>query len=109
MNWRAYIEVEPNRCQGQACIAGTRILVTAVLDSLAARIDPDEILRSYPGLTREAIDACIAYAADDPSDEQTARIWTAEAERRFAEYKAGRIAAIDAEEVFARLAARKKT
>ena len=64
MDWRTYIEVEPNICHGQACVIGTRIPVTVVLDNLAAHVEKDEILRSYPGLTREAIDACIAYAAE---------------------------------------------
>jgi uncharacterized protein (DUF433 family) len=64
MNWREHIAVEPNICHGQACIAGTRVLVSVVLDNLAARVTPDEIVRSYPAVTRHAIDACIAYAAE---------------------------------------------
>jgi uncharacterized protein (DUF433 family) len=56
--------VEPNICHGQACVIGTRVPVAVVLDNLAAHLTPDEILRSYPGLSRDAIDACIAYAAD---------------------------------------------
>lgn len=42
---------------------GTRILVSVVLDNLAAGLTPEEIMRSYPPLTREDIQACIAYAA----------------------------------------------
>ena len=64
MAWREHIAVEPNICHGQACVIGTRIPVAVVLDNLAAHLEPEEILRSYPGLTRDAIDACIAYAAD---------------------------------------------
>jgi uncharacterized protein (DUF433 family) len=64
MDWRKYISVDPNICHGQACVIGTRIPVAVVLDNLAAHVDADEILRSYPGLTPHAIDACIAYAAD---------------------------------------------
>lgn len=63
MNWREYIAVEPNICHGQACLIGTRIPVSVVLDNLAAHVTPDEILRSYPSVSREGIDACIAYAA----------------------------------------------
>lgn len=40
-----------------------RIPVAVVLDNLAARLTPEEILRSDPGSTHEAVDACIAYAA----------------------------------------------
>ena len=35
-----------------------------VLDNLAAGLAPDEILRSYPSLSREAVLATIAYAAE---------------------------------------------
>lgn len=64
MNWREYVTVDPNICHGQACVAGTRIPVAVVLDNLAARLATQEILKSYPTLTAEAIDACIAYAAE---------------------------------------------
>lgn len=64
MDWRHHITVDPNVCHGQACIAGTRILVSVVLDNLAAGIPETEMIRSYPRLTPEAIHACIAYAAD---------------------------------------------
>jgi uncharacterized protein (DUF433 family) len=63
MDWRDYISVDPNICHGKACIKGTRIMVSVVLDNLAAGLTPEEILRSYPSLTYEAIQAAIAYAA----------------------------------------------
>lgn len=64
LNWREYITVDPNVCHGKACIRGTRIMVSIVLDNLAAGVAVDEILRSYPSLTREAVQAAIAYAAE---------------------------------------------
>lgn len=64
MDWRRHISVDPNVCHGQACVAGTRILVSVVLDNLAAGIPEREIIESYPRLTAEAIQACLAYAAD---------------------------------------------
>jgi uncharacterized protein (DUF433 family) len=64
MNWQDYITVDPAVCHGKACIKGTRIMVSVVLDNLAAGLTPDEILRSYPPLSREAIQAAIAYAAE---------------------------------------------
>jgi len=64
MDWHPHITVDPNVCHGQACVTGTRILVSVVLDNLAAAVPSDEILRSYPRLTQEGIQACIAYAAD---------------------------------------------
>jgi len=64
MDWRDYISVDPLICHGKACIKGTRIMVSVVLDNLAVGLEPDAILRSYPSLTREAIQAAISYAAD---------------------------------------------
>jgi uncharacterized protein (DUF433 family) len=64
MNWPEYIAVDPTVCHGKACIKGTRIMVSVVLDNLAAGLTPDEIIRSYPSLTREAVQAAIAYAAE---------------------------------------------
>ena len=63
MQWHEYITVDPNVCHGQACIKGTRIMVSVILDNLAAGLTPDEILQSYPSLTVEAVRAAIAYAA----------------------------------------------
>jgi uncharacterized protein (DUF433 family)/predicted nuclease of predicted toxin-antitoxin system len=62
--WQAHVTVDPDVCHGQACVMGTRILVSVVLDNLAAGLSEQEILASYPRLSREAIHACIAYAAD---------------------------------------------
>lgn len=64
MDWRKYITVDPNICHGQACFAGTRIMVSVVLDNLAAGASVDEILESYPSLTREAVLAAMSYAAE---------------------------------------------
>jgi uncharacterized protein (DUF433 family) len=64
MDWRSYITVDPEVCHGQACIRGTRIMVSVVLDNLAAGLDVAELLTSYPTLTREGIRAAIAYAAE---------------------------------------------
>lgn len=64
MNWRDHVTVDPEICHGQACLRGSRIMVSVVLDNLAAGVPEDEILRSYPSLTSEAICAAIAYAAE---------------------------------------------
>jgi uncharacterized protein (DUF433 family) len=39
-------------------------MVSVVLDNLAAGLSVDEILKSYPTLNRESIQAAIAYAAE---------------------------------------------
>ncbi len=64
MNWQEYITVDPLVCHGKACVKGTRIMVSVVLDNLAAGLTVDEILSGYPGLTRETIRATVAYAAE---------------------------------------------
>ena len=62
MDWQDRITVDPQVCHGKVCIAGTRIMVSVVLDNLAAGIEAEEILSSYPSLCREDIQAAIAYA-----------------------------------------------
>lgn len=64
MNWWDYITVDPSVCHGKACIKGTRIMVSVVLDNLAVGLSVEEIQQSYPSLTRESIQAAIAYAAE---------------------------------------------
>ena len=64
MNWREHITVDPQVCHGQACIRGTRVLVSVVLDNLAAGIQVPEILQSYPSLTADDVQAAISYAAE---------------------------------------------
>ena len=64
MSWRDYISTDPNICHGQACIKGTRIPVSVVLDNLAAGLTPEEIIHGYPALSNDAIRAATAYAAE---------------------------------------------
>ena len=64
MNWIEYISVDPEVCHGQACLKGTRIPVSVVLDNLATGVSADEVVASYPSLTIEAIRAAVAYAAE---------------------------------------------
>ena len=64
MNWRDYITVDPAICHGRACIKGTRVFVSVILDNLAAGLPPEEIVASYPSVSREGIQAAVAYAAE---------------------------------------------
>jgi uncharacterized protein (DUF433 family) len=64
MNWNECITVDANICHGYACIKDTRIMVSVVLDNLAAGRSIEDILCSYPSLRRESILAAISYAAD---------------------------------------------
>jgi len=64
MNWRDRVTVDPSICHGKACISGTRIMASVILDNLAAGISRHEILKSYPSITDNDIQAVIAYAAE---------------------------------------------
>ena len=64
MKWQDRISVDPMVCHGKACVDGTRIMVSVVLDNLASGLSRSEILLSYPSLKSEDIDGCIAYAAE---------------------------------------------
>ena len=64
MDWRKHVTVDPAICHGKACIKGTRVMVSVILDNLAAGLTTEEILKSYPTLSRKAIQAAIAYAAE---------------------------------------------
>ena len=64
IDWRQFLTSDPLVCHGQLCAKGTRVFVTNILDSLAERASHDDILRSYPSLRPEHIDAAVAYAAE---------------------------------------------
>jgi uncharacterized protein (DUF433 family) len=63
-NWRERISINPAVCHGRACIRGTRVLVSAIVDNVAAGVPEEEILRSYAALTKTDIEAALAYAAE---------------------------------------------
>lgn len=64
MNWRERITSDPAICHGKACIRGTRVMVSVILDNLAAGVTQQEILSSYPSLAPADIQAAMAYAAE---------------------------------------------
>ena len=64
MDWQEYISVDPDICHGQACIAGTRVMVTVILDNLAAGLTAEEIVESYPSVWADAVKATLHYAAE---------------------------------------------
>jgi uncharacterized protein (DUF433 family) len=40
------------------------VLVSAILDNIAARLPREEILRAYPAINEADIEAALAYAAE---------------------------------------------
>jgi uncharacterized protein (DUF433 family) len=63
MGWQERISVDPKICHGKACIRGTRVMVSAILDNLAAGESVEEIMRGYH-VEREDVQAAINYAAE---------------------------------------------
>lgn len=64
MDYRKIITVEPGKRGGKPCIRGLRITVYEVLEYLASGMTQEQILRDFPYLAAEDIQACLAYAAD---------------------------------------------
>ena len=58
------ISVNPNICQGQACIRGTRIPVHQIIKMLANGDTIEELLKAYPSIISDDIFACLDYAAE---------------------------------------------
>lgn len=63
MNWRERISIDAKICHGKACIKGTRVMVSVILDNLAEGESYESIMSGYH-VTQEDIQAAIAYAAD---------------------------------------------
>jgi len=61
--WVKRISADPKVCHGQACIKGTRVMVSVILENLAGGVPPEEILQSYPSLKKGDIEAALSYAA----------------------------------------------
>jgi uncharacterized protein (DUF433 family) len=63
-NWRRRISVNPAVGHGKACIRGTRIMVSVIVDNIAVGVSRDQIRASYPALTDADPNAALAYAAE---------------------------------------------
>ena len=57
------IAVDPEILAGKPVMRGTRLAVEFILELLAAGQSEDDLMTSYPGLTREDMLACLAYAS----------------------------------------------
>jgi uncharacterized protein (DUF433 family) len=63
MNWQDRIVIDPEILVGKPVVKGTRLAVEFIIDLLAQGWTEAEILRNYPGLTREDVRACLVYAS----------------------------------------------
>lgn len=62
-DWRARIIIDPEVLVGKPTMRGTRLAVEFIIDLLAQGWAEPEILRNYPGLTHEDVQACLSYAS----------------------------------------------
>jgi uncharacterized protein (DUF433 family) len=58
-----WITTDPEILGGKPCIRGTRLSVEFLLELLAGGATQPEILRAYPQLQTEALEAAIRFAA----------------------------------------------
>jgi uncharacterized protein (DUF433 family) len=64
MDWKERIIINPEILVGKPVIKGTRLAVEFIIDLLAQGWSVDDILQNYPGVTREDVQACLAYASE---------------------------------------------
>jgi len=64
------IEINPRVMMGKPVIRNTRVTVEAILNKLAANTGAEEILKDYPQLKSEDIQACLVYAAQSVGTEE---------------------------------------
>jgi uncharacterized protein (DUF433 family) len=67
MDWKARITSDPAVCHGKACIAGTRVLVSVILDNLAEGESPATVARAYQ-VSEADVNAALHYAAELAKD-----------------------------------------
>jgi uncharacterized protein (DUF433 family) len=79
MNWQERIVIDPDILVGKPIVKGTRLAVEFIIDLLAQGWSEAEILRNYPGLTRQDIQACLGYASATLQSEKVFHFELAEA------------------------------
>ena len=57
------ITIDPDLCNGRPTIRGKRITVQTILEFLSAGDSREGILKAYPSLEPEDIDACLRFAS----------------------------------------------
>ncbi len=63
-NWRQYIHSDPAVLVGKPVVKGTRLSVEFLLSLLAKGWDEQQILKNYPKLTTDSLQAVFAFAAE---------------------------------------------
>ena len=61
--WTDRIVIDEAVLTGKPVIKGTRLAVAFILELLEGGWNEEEVLENYPGIEREDIAACLAYAS----------------------------------------------
>jgi uncharacterized protein (DUF433 family) len=64
MNWKDHIEVNPAVLVGKPIIKGTRISVELILDRMADGWTMEDVLTSYPRISREDVLAALSFSSE---------------------------------------------
>ena len=64
INYRDHIIIDLNERGGQPCIRNSRVTVYQILGYLASGLSEDDILKRYPELTHDDIEACTVFATE---------------------------------------------
>ena len=68
-DYKKHIESNPEIMFGKPCIKGTRVPADLILRHLASGWSFEDLLQSFPRITREDIIACLLFAADSVQTE----------------------------------------
>ncbi|WP_158856433.1 DUF433 domain-containing protein [Lunatibacter salilacus] len=71
MEYKQFIERNPEIMLGKPIIKGTRITVKLLIRKLAGGFTVSDLLRSYPNLTEVQVFAALEYAADIIANEES--------------------------------------
>ncbi|GMU82836.1 MAG: DUF433 domain-containing protein [Phycisphaerales bacterium] len=69
MGYGDFITVDPRICGGEPVLRGTRVPLRTILGSLAEGDSIEQIVRSFPTVTEEAVRAVISFAAASAFDD----------------------------------------
>lgn len=70
-HWSNWIVADSAVMMGKPVVAGTRITVELILEKLAAGETVEQIIEAHPRLTRESVQAALAFASDVLRSETT--------------------------------------
>lgn len=70
IEWEDFIEADPEVMVGKPVVKGTRLAVEYLLGLLASGWTEQRLLDAYPGLSRDALLAVYAFAAEVVSEQR---------------------------------------